>query len=240
MFFPERIKGIAETDKVLEIGPGASPFPRSDALLEKIFDENEAFKQRGLQPKTEYSKPVYYHDGRQFPFQDKEFDYVICAQVLEHVPADELANFIKEMERVAKRGYIEVPSLFYEYLFNFHVHKWLINFKDGKLLLLDKGKIKFSYIQDVFYLMLQYGFQKKNTKIIDDFVDLFGIGYEWENKINYEIVGSLDELISSKDVAFYKEYFMRLEKKNTDVYCRKSFLKKISGEMLRSIRNHFK
>lgn len=227
MFFPERIKSIKESDKVLEIGPDSSPFPRSDVLLDKKFDDKEALKQRGLQPKIEYDKPVYYYDGSKFPFEDNEFDYVICSQVLEHVPANEFVNFIKEVERVAKRGYIEIPRLFYEYLFNFHEHKWLINSKDGKLLLLDKTKVKFSNIQDVFYLMLKYGFKKKKTTIINDFVDFFMIGYEWEDRINYEIVDSLDELISSEDVAFYKEYFMRLDEKNADVYGRKSLLEGI-------------
>lgn len=227
MFFPERIKSIKKTDKVLEIGPGSSPFPRSDVLLDKKFDDKEALEQRGLQLKIEYNKPIYYYDGSKIPFKDNEFNYVICSQVLEHVPANEFANLIKEIERVAKRGYIEVPRAFYEYLFNFHVHKWLINFKDGKLLLLDKRKVKFSNIQDVFYLMLKYGFKKKEITIINDFADLFMLGYEWEDKINYETVDSLDELISSEDVAFYKEYFIRLGEKNADVYSRKSLIERI-------------
>jgi len=210
MFFPEKIKSIKATDKVLEIGPGSSPLPRSDVFLDKEFDDKEAQKQRALQPKIKYNKPAYYYEGSNFPFQDNEFDYVICSQVLEHIPENEFGNFIKEIERVAKRGYIEVPRVFYEYLFNFHVHKWLINFKDGNLLLLDKRKVKFSHIQDVFYLMLKYGFKKKKITIINDFVDLFIIAYEWEDRINYKIVDSLDELISKVDVAFYKEYFMSL------------------------------
>ena len=225
MFFPERIKSIKETDKVLEIGPGSSPFPRSDALLDKKLDDEEALKQRGLEPKIEYNKPIYYYEGWKFPFQDNEFDYVICSQVLEHILADNFVNFIKEIERVAKRGYIEVPRLFYEYLFNFHVHKWLINFKNGKLLLLDKRKIEFSHIQDVFYLMLRYG--GKKITLINDFIDLFMIGYEWEGKINFEIVDNIEELISNEDVAFYKEYFMRLGGKNADNYSRKPLIETI-------------
>lgn len=227
MFFPERIKSIKESDKVLEIGPGSSPFPQSDVLLDKKFDDKEALEQRGLQPKIEYNKPIYYYDSSKIPFKDNEFDYVICSQVLEHIPANEFTNFIKEIERVAKRGYIEVPRLFYEYLFNFHVHKWLINFKDGKLLLLDKRKVEFSNIQDVFYLMLKYGFKKKKITLINDFVDLFMIGYEWEDRINYEIVDSLDELISSEDVAVYKEYFMLLDEKKVDAFSNKSLLERI-------------
>ena len=231
MFFPERIKSIKATDKVLEIGPGSSPLLRSDVLLDKKFGDIEALEQRALQPKIEYNKPVYYYDGSKFPFQDNEFDYVICSQVLEHVSGNEFSNFIKEIERVAKRGYIEVPRVFYEYLFNFHVHKWLINFKDGNLLLLDKRKVKFSHIQDVFYLMLKYGFKKKKITIINDFADFFIIGYEWEDKVNFKIVDSLDEIISSEDVVFYKEYFMSLGEENDDVHIRKPLIERIFGKI---------
>ena len=240
MFFPERIKSIKATDKVLEIGPGSSPLPRSDVLLDKKFGDKEALEQRALQPKIKYNKPAYYYEGSKFPFQDNEFDYVICSQVLEHVPENEFVNFIKEIERVAKRGYIEVPRVFYEYLFNFHVHKWLINFKDGNLLLLDKRKVKFSHIQDVFYLMLKYGFKKKKITLINAFVDLFMIAYEWEDRINYKIVDSLDELISRVDVAFYKEYFMRLGEENTDFHSRsKPLIERILGKT-QNIFRHFK
>ncbi len=227
MFFPERIKNIKKSDKVLEIGPGSSPFWRSDVLLDKKFDDKEAFEQRGLQPKGEYDKPIYYYDDRIFPFKDKEFDYVICSQVLEHVPPKDFGVIIKEIERVARRGYIEVPRLFYEYLFNFYVHRWLINFKNGKLFLLDKAKVEFSYIQDIFYLMLKYGSKKKKLTFIKDFIDLFMIGYEWEDKIEYKIVNSLNDLISDEDVVFFKKYFMSLEEKPANINSDKTVLKKI-------------
>ncbi len=232
MFFPERIKKIKESDKVLEIGPGSSPFRRSDVLLDKKFEDKEALRQRGNQPKIEYDKPIYYYDGLKFPFEDKEFDYVICSQVLEHVPVYEFANFIKEIERVAERGYIEVPRLFYDYLFNFYEHKWLINFKKGELLLLDKTKVEFSRIQDVFYLMFKYGIKNKKITLIKDFVDLFMIGYEWEAKINYRIVNDLDELVSNEDVAYYRDYFKVIYEKKADVYKKKSLFKIIKGKAL--------
>jgi len=238
LFFPERIKSIQESDKILEIGPGSSPFWRSDVLLDKKFDDKEALKQRGLQTKIEYDKPIYYYDGSKFPFKDNEFDYVICSQVLEHIPVDKFVRFVKEIERVSKRGYIEVPRLFYEYLFNFHEHKWLINFKNKKLLLLDKSKVEFSHIQDVFYLMLRYGFRKRKVTIINNFVDLFMIGYEWEDKIVYEIVNNLDGLLSTEDITCYREYFIRLDEKKADVYGRKSLLERILRKT-QKILKHF-
>jgi len=237
LFFPERIKSIKESDKVLEIGPGSSPFSRSDVFLDKKFEGKEALKQRGNQPKIEYDKPIFYYDGSNFPFEDNEFDYVICSQVLEHVPVKEFDNFIKEIERVAGSvGYIEVPRLFYDYLFNFHEHKWLINFKNGELLLLDKTKIEFSCIQDIFYLMFKYGIKNKEITLIKDFVCLFMIGYEWDGKIDYRIVDTLDELVSNEDVSYYREYFIRLGEKKDESYSGKSPLEKTRGRVLKILK----
>lgn len=213
MFYPERVKNIKPNDKVLEIGPGSSPFPKSDVYLEKYFNDEESYEQRGLQNSIEYKKQIHYYKGVKFPFRDKEFDYVICSHVLEHIPPKDIKLIIKEIERVANRGYIEVPSLFYEFLFNFHVHKWLINYKNNKMYLLDKSNIIFSQIQDVFYLMLKYGGKKRKITLINDFIELFIIGFEWDHKIDYKIVNSINDIISDDDVVFYKEYFKNLNQK---------------------------
>ena len=73
MFFPERIKSIKATDRVLEIGPGSTPHPRSDIFLEKQFADPEEYRsQRGYTPDFNSSKPIVYYDGDVFPFKDKE------------------------------------------------------------------------------------------------------------------------------------------------------------------------
>ncbi len=86
MFFPERIISIAADNNVLEVGPGGSPYPRSDVFLELNYeDEHDAEMQRIYCEPLKTDKVVYY-DGGVFPFSDNEFDYVIASYVLEHVP----------------------------------------------------------------------------------------------------------------------------------------------------------
>ena len=41
-------------------------------------------------------------------FDDKEFDFVVASHILEHV--EDPVNFCKELVRIGKRGYIEVPT----------------------------------------------------------------------------------------------------------------------------------
>ena len=60
MFFPRRIKHIGRGDRVLEIGPGGSPHPRADVLLEKRFSNEMAQEQRGFAPALKTSKKVVY------------------------------------------------------------------------------------------------------------------------------------------------------------------------------------
>ena len=75
MFFPEKIKSIAPSDKVLEIGPGADPYFRSDILLEKKYStENEYFSQLGKEEHIKTNKTIIFYDGDNMPFDDDEFD----------------------------------------------------------------------------------------------------------------------------------------------------------------------
>lgn len=104
--------------KVLEIGPGANPFSRADVVV----DCNPAH----LEPLT--AKRTVCADLEQgLPeLGDKEFDYLFCAHVLEHVQ-DPIAC-ARTMSRIAKRGTAVFPSVMKESLFNFEeaAHRWLI------------------------------------------------------------------------------------------------------------------
>jgi ubiquinone/menaquinone biosynthesis C-methylase UbiE len=47
-------------------------------------------------------------NDKELPFKDKEFDFVICSHVIEHV--EDFEFFVKELERISSKGYIELPT----------------------------------------------------------------------------------------------------------------------------------
>ena len=131
---------IKKNDRVLEVGSGHNPTFRSNTIVEKYVDTNY---HRCGDVKIYPHQTFVNASGETLPFKDKEFDYVICNQVLEHV--DDPVLFIQEQCRVAKRGYIETPSLLGEFLFPKKSHRWVILYIDNKLVLFEKDKMPGNY-----------------------------------------------------------------------------------------------
>ena len=121
----------------------------------------------------------YYQDKefirlteKKLPFKDKEFDFVVASHVIEHV--QDVDFFIKEIERVSKKGYIELPTMLEDNLVfeNKNDHIWHMDFDDvGNRLLISK-KIQyfhyksFSKYPELNQLRKVYeGFKKANGKL---------------------------------------------------------------------------
>lgn len=107
---------IGPEDIVLDIGGWARPFNRANYVLDA-----EPYKTRGYHGSArsaqggerEYFSAATWIQRdicarEPFPFRDKEIDYCICSHTLEDI-RDPLW-VCSEMVRIARRGYIEVPS----------------------------------------------------------------------------------------------------------------------------------
>lgn len=208
MFFPEKITSIRPQDRVLEIGPGSSPHPRSNVFLELNFDgEQDKIAQRGggLQDADFGGRPVYFYDGTHFPFEDGQFDYVICSHVIEHV-ADP-ALFLNEVFRIGGgRGFLEYPLITYEYLYNFDVHLHFVKFDFEQNVLRyfpkrDTVLPEFAVVNALFYKTLEYGW--------DDLCAankmLFFEGVEFTQPFTVEKTSELGKLLPSRSVIIPKK-----------------------------------
>ncbi|QWE02826.1 class I SAM-dependent methyltransferase [Polynucleobacter sp. JS-JIR-II-b4] len=197
MFFQHKILSIKAGDKVLEIGPGATPHPRANTFLEyRFLDENEAIEQRGdIKASPNFQgRPVIYYSGEKFPFNDGEFDYVIASHVLEHVPNPEV--FMSEIYRVGGgRGYLEFPLPPYEYLFNFDVHTQFVWFdlQECVIKYLPKRKTalsQFNSISSEMRTALELGWDD----LVSNNLEHFFIGFEYESPVS---------IIEQKDLSQY-------------------------------------
>jgi ubiquinone/menaquinone biosynthesis C-methylase UbiE len=239
MLFPDKVNSIAEGDKVLEVGPGGNPHPRANVLLEKIFDDEViATAQRGYAPKPKTKKEIVYYSGPTFPFKDGEFDYVICSHVLEHIPFAELSNFIFELQRVAKAGYIEFPTIFYELINHQDVHLWYMYYRDETILFLDKSIFKSNYVHKVMREMF-WGKDNYMANAFRRYRELFFCYLEWSNKINYRIVKNYDELITEQDFNKYKDYFKYYKKGSHLRFNLLEFLRNYINSIIIKLKNLF-
>lgn len=89
---------LPDDAKVLEIGPGHSPFRRADTFVD--------FVDVPTIPKDKLVKCDMAKE--KLPFEDKSFDFVLCRHMLEDMFNP--FHVCEEMSRVAKAGYIETPS----------------------------------------------------------------------------------------------------------------------------------
>ncbi len=171
-----RLGQIGDDELVLEIGSGDRPNPRSDVLVDRFIEDNT---ERG--GNLTIDRPLIVADAHQLPFKDKSFDYIVCFHILEHM--DNPAQFIREITRVGKRGWIQSPSEVAEKLFHWSFHRWYVNLIDGKLILHpNKGEETFGDLFDYLYAR-----NPRFARFSRSMPALFYVDHEWEGGIQFEI-----------------------------------------------------
>jgi len=135
---------------------------------------------------------------KKLPFKDKEFDFVVASHVIEHVKDFEF--FIKELERISSKGYIELPSRLGDNLVfeNVKDHIWWCLYDDvNNILQVSKKNQLISPFITV-----------STAKSLEEvFRESLVIELEWENKIDYII----DDKIKNEN--FKKISFSKIIKK---------------------------
>ena len=116
-------------------------------------------------------------EKKQLPFKDNEFDFVIASHVLEHV--EDFKFFISELERVSKKGYIELPTKLEDNLVfeNKKDHLWHMDFDDVNSKLLISNKLQF--IEPILTVSMAQNLR-------ENFKGSLVLELYWENKIDYD------------------------------------------------------
>jgi SAM-dependent methyltransferase len=207
--------------KILEVGGGHNPHPRSNVVVDKYVDSNY---HRSGNIKVYKNQEFLCADGENLPFENKSFDYVICCQVIEHV--NDPIKFVSEQARVARAGYMETPSLIGEYLMPKESHKWVILEVDEKIVMFEKDKVGFNASRDYGYLFLDYlpsqsiGYkllQRTHSKMLT-------VNYEWKDDI---------EVLVNPDSSYYYDLFTKPWDENICQQLLKN--KSLTGEFISSM-----
>ena len=135
------------------------------------------------------------------PFKDKEFDFVIASHVMEHV--ENIEFFINELERISRKGYIELPTMLEDNLVfeNKRDHLWHMDFDDVENKLLISKKIQY------FEPVLTVSSIKKLNEIFRTSLILELI---WEDTISFKMNKNIENNFKKISVLnLLKKYFSK-------------------------------
>ena len=183
--------------KVLDVGCGYRAHPKATVIAD-VQDLSNYYKERKFIKINE----------KKFPFKDKEFDFVIASHVIEHV--EDFEFFIKELERVSSKGYIELPSRLGDNLVfeNKTDHVWWFLYDDVN------NKLIASKRNQIIEPFITVSTGKLFEKI---FRESLVIELMWEEKIDYQIDNSIRQE-DVKKIPFLKLFKKYLSKKFRSFY----------------------
>ena len=170
---------------VLDVGSGDKPHWRADVLLDHYAGDEHGGQRSGAAA-ARVDRPLFDADAADMPFADKIFDFVICSHVLEHVVHP--GRVISELTRVAKAGYIEVPSAASAKIVDFPSHLWWVTLEDGVLVFTAKTAAYFD--RDIDRYLTESGMRQPLADLLDKQLDHRVIELPWRDTVACRVVGS--------------------------------------------------
>ena len=153
--------------KILDIGCGYRA-NKNATVVADILDLSHLYKNKKFIKITE----------KVLPFKNKEFDFVIASHVIEHI--EDFEFFIKELERISSKGYIELPSRLGDNLVfeNKNDHIWWFCYDDttNKLIASKRNQLIDPFITVSMAKLFEETFRESLV-----------IELAWEEKIEYEM-----------------------------------------------------
>jgi hypothetical protein len=113
------LERLGPDEVVLDIGGWADPFERADWVVDLMpYATRGAYRRQGWSEERPEAGPERFSertwiqrdvcDREPLPFDDGELDFVVCSHTLEDIR--DPVWVCSEMQRIARAGYIEVPS----------------------------------------------------------------------------------------------------------------------------------
>lgn len=218
---------------ILEVGSGDNPREKSTILLDRFIHSNS---QRAGEFNIRINRPMVVGDGYNLPFKDKQFDYVICSHVLEHL--EDPAAFATELMRVGKAGYVEVPNILSERLFGWGFHLWYCEYKNNTLFFTPKkhGQRFGNFFHQLIAKEIWF------RRFFDTHENKFYIKFEWQKSFKMQV--NKHEYKSEYVETIDREIDTLLEgvdwnKKDDFFYYAQWMIKRIIKKMKKEVRQLF-
>ncbi|MGZ2482236.1 SAM-dependent methyltransferase [Rhizobium pisi] len=186
---------IAETDLVLDVGSGGYPFQRANHLADKFPEETT----HRVEPMVLDGRTFFEVDIERLPFEDGAYDFVFCSHVMEHL--DNPGQAMRELSRVGKRGYLEVPTRLSDVMFNFtrlqDHHRWHSIRLGNTLCLIEWNESERRELGNEFFEALQSAYTNPFQDFFERNRDLFFTSFHWERQIDFLVIGKNGEILDS-------------------------------------------
>lgn len=179
---------IKSSDLVLDIGGWHAPLNRADYMIDimpyKTRNRAGAFL-TDVWAKEHFSEKTYIQTDiceTPWPFKDKQFDFAICSHTLEDIR--DPIGVCKEINRVAKAGYIEVPSRIAEstrgverpFYCGYYHHRWLCE--------VENTNISFMFKPAMIHAYRKFHFRKSLLKKVNPRYDF--VGFFWSENFGFK------------------------------------------------------
>ena len=185
----KQIVSIHPNWSVIEIGGGANPCQRSNVITNYQQEENQ--RDAPIKPVPGARMLECDVQDMRKEFSDKEFDYSLCVQVLEHV--DDPKKDCDEIIRISNRGYIETPNILCEQLIGWEFHKWFVKVDEknpNKLVFMKKDSVDFERFGNFFHNMFYKSNpnQRKFKQMYLKYYKKFLICFYWQDSFECEVI----------------------------------------------------
>lgn len=203
------LSSLKASDMVLDIGAWGQPFNRANYVIDFMPYETRGFLGSRGGEREYFTKETWIDwdicSRQPFPFQAKQFDFVICSHTLEDVR--DPIWICSEINRIGKRGYIETPSRLTESSFGveskkrsgYWHHRWLVEPQDNELIF----TAKFQLIDQHWSYHFPAGFYEKLPE------ELKFMCFFWEHQFSFreQVFPFQQDGVTNDYASFVRKYW---------------------------------
>lgn len=178
---------ISPGEKVLDIGSGGWPFKQATHLAD-MHPGNTSHRVEAIRRDH---RPFIVIDAQHMPFQDNEWDFTFCSHVLEHLVHP--GEACRELMRVSRKGYVEVPTRLSDVMLNFtrlkDHHRWHGLVLDQTLIFIEWPDVERREVgTNYFFQSLQSAYQNPFQKLFEDNWSMFYAMLPWRDRFNFLVI----------------------------------------------------